>query len=352
MAYEQARRSDELMALLEKYSPRLSLALRSSWEQGQLSFVLERVSELLRQGRVTEATDLVLTGSDALFRSNVENALRAAFLAAAEWAWETDMPRTLPKVRVFRTLFDQFNEETINAMKKNELRLVQEVRKGTRDGLRALMEGALKEGVNPREIARSIRTDPGLGLTESQELMVQRYKAYLRTLHEKRSLKELGIGMKRSLSVDAHGKPIDGINRWRLRDMRFDRTLAAAQRNNRPLTEEQISKMATAYRRRFLQLRSETIARTEMIQAGAQGSRESWRQMQANGFFPEGVRRFWFTSLGDRVCPYCRPMPRINAEGRGLDEPFMDGQGLMVDNPPLHPGCRCVVFVRAHVRKT
>jgi hypothetical protein len=350
MAFEQARRADELLRLLEKYAPRLSLALREAWEQGRLSVALDRLEELLKAERVTEAVDLVLKGADPVFVSKSEDALRQVFLASAQWAWNKDKP-PMPQTRVLRTLFDQLNPKTIEAMRQNELRMVQQVRQETKAGLKKLMEGALTDGINPREIARRIREEPGFGLTESQEATVQRYKAYLRKVHEKRSLKELGIGMERSLSVDEFGRPIDGINRWRLRDMRYDQMLERAQRNNKPLTETQIEKMATAYRRRFIKLRSENIARTEMTAAGANGSREAWRQMVESGLYPDGIRRFWFTAAQDRVCPRCKPMPRLNKEGRGLDEPFMDGNGNPVDFAPLHPGCRCVIYPRPVKRR-
>lgn len=340
-----AKRADELMALLERYAPFLSRAMREAWEAGQLSFVLEEVERLLREGRVGEAVDLVLTGSDPFFRAKAENGLRAAFLAASEWAWTRDMPK-MPQTRVFRTMFDQLNPKTIDAMRMNELRMVQQVREETKSGLLALMEGALERGVNPRDVARKLRTEPGFGLTASQEQQVQRFAAYLRDVHNKRSLKELGLGLERSFNVNAQGKPVDGINRWRLRDLRYDQMLARAQRNNKPLTDDQIDRMVKAYRRQAIRLRSETIARTEMVKAGALGSREAWRQLQENGYFPKGVRRFWFTALGERVCPICKPMPRINGAGRGLDEPFMTVDGGFVDCPPVHPGCRCVVFVR------
>ena len=349
MAFEQARRADDLLKILEQYAPRLSKALRDAWTVGRLSVVLEELEKLLKTQRVAEAVDLVLQGADPVFATQAEENLRAIFLASAQWAWDRDRP-AIPKTRVFRTMFDQLNPKTIQAMQQNELRMVQEIRQETKEGLKTLLEGALKEGINPREIARRVREEPGFGLTQSQEETVQRYKAYLRTIHTKRSLRELGIGMERSLSVDEHGKPKDGINRWRLRDMRYDQMLERAQRNNKPLTEAQIEKMATAYRRRFIKLRSENIARTEMIEAGSKGSRESWRQMVEQGLYPDGVLRYWFTAVGDRVCPKCKPMPRLNKEGRGLDEPFIDGKGDPVDVPPLHPGCRCVVFIRPRKR--
>lgn len=83
-----------------------------------------------------------------------------------------------------------------------------------------------------------------------------------------------------------------------------------------------------------------------MIEAGAKGSREAWRQMVRQNVYPNGVDRFWYTAKGERTCPKCSAMPGLNKNGRGLDEPFMNEEGNPVDGPPLHPGCRCVVFVK------
>ena len=54
-----AKRADELMALLERYAPFLSRAMREAWEAEELSFVLEEVERLLREGRLGEAVGLV-----------------------------------------------------------------------------------------------------------------------------------------------------------------------------------------------------------------------------------------------------------------------------------------------------
>ena len=344
-SFAQASRADELYAILEKYAPVISAGMRKAWEQGKLKVKLSELERLIKENRIDEAVALVMDGANPLFQEQAEESLRTTFIAAAEWAWKKDIPKA--SISVFRSVFDKLNPKTIDAMRANELRMINSVGIDTRDGLKQVLLNQLKDGMGPRQAARFIRDEPGFGLTASQEATVQRYKEFLSTVHEKRTLASLGIGMKRSLAVDAQGKPIDGIDKWRLRDMRFDRTLSRAQRESKALTKEQIDAQVTAYRRQFIKLRSETIARTESISAGASGSREAWRQMVASGVYPNGIRRYWFTALaGDRVCPYCKAIEHMNKDGRGLDEPFMTEAGDAVDNPPAHPACRCVVFIK------
>lgn len=345
MAFDDAKRADELLALLEKYAPRLSPVFWEAWIDGALQVKLSELIALIRAGLIDDAIELLTQGVQASVKLQVEQQLRPVFFSAASWAWERDRPVRGP-TKALRVAFDQLNPITLAAVKRNELRLVQEVTQSTREGVRSYLVDAVNRGVNPRTIARELRSGVGLGLTASQEATVQRYRAFLQTVHEKQSLKALGIGLKRQLGYDRKGRPIDGIEQWRLRDMRFDRLLAQANKTKKPLTKAQIEEQVNRYRERMIKLRSETIARTEMIKSGAIGSKEAWRQMVETGIYPDGVRRFWFTAKGERTCPVCSAIQAMNKEGRGLDEPFMGPDGEMIDDPPAHPSCRCTVFVR------
>lgn len=342
---EDAIRADDLFKVIEQFAPRLQGAIAQAWRDGTLHVQLKRLTELLAAGLIDEALDLIVMGADAVFAEQVRDTMREPFLAAGAHVWVRD----IPKIRGVQVLFDVANENTLNAARANTLRMVQEVTRESRDGLKGYIEDALARGVGAKTLARSIRDDGTFGLTSSQERTVQNYRRFLSTVHEKRSVKAMGLGLKRSLEVDLQGKPTDGIFEWRLRDLRFDRTIARALRENQPLTKEQIDGQLMAYRRGMLRFRSETIARHEMVTALNKGSKASWNQMLERGVYKEGeIARYWFvTPAGtSRVCPKCRPMPRLNAGGRGINEPFIDGQGNPVDDAPLHVTCRCVVFIK------
>lgn len=88
-------------------------------------------------------------------------------------------------------------------------------------------------------------------------------------------------------------------------------------------------------------VQSERITRTEVLKAANQGAVDAWEQ--------SGVveAKQWLTAEDDRVDPACAA---LNGKIIGLDKNFFDkGSEFMgikldyadVDEPPLHPNCRC-----------
>ena len=85
--------------------------------------------------------------------------------------------------------------------------------------------------------------------------------------------------------------------------------------------------------------RAETIARTEIIRAHAEGQLDA---MERLGVDEVGVMAEWSTAGDDRVCDLCWPL-----EGKVL--PIGEAHSLI----PLHPNCRCtwIPSVSASVKK-
>lgn len=95
--------------------------------------------------------------------------------------------------------------------------------------------------------------------------------------------------------------------------------------------------------------RAERIARTEILKAGNEAQVEAYKQ--------SGVvmGKEWFTALDEGVCQWCQPM---HGRVKSLDGNFfIQGEsftgtkgGILrldfetVDEPPLHPQCRCVML--------
>jgi len=96
--------------------------------------------------------------------------------------------------------------------------------------------------------------------------------------------------------------------------------------------------------RRALQLRVESIARTESISASMLGQEILWREAAQQGLLDtERFRRLWIVTPDDRLCrTICAPIPSRNSEGRRLDEPFDTPIG-QIQRPPAHPMCRCAL---------
>ena len=102
-----------------------------------------------------------------------------------------------------------------------------------------------------------------------------------------------------------------------------------------------IQEMEATYAERLINLRAETIARTESLAASTRGAQESWKQAISDGSLPREVKQFWIVTPDDRLCPICIAIPDMNPDGVGVGEDFDTPEGP-VDAPPApHPNCRC-----------
>jgi len=219
--------------------------------------------------------------------------------------------------------FDPTNPRAAGLMRNSTLQFVQALREQQRETLRVAMTGALERGLGPVAAARVFRDS--IGLTTGQYAAVNNYRRLLEN------------GSAEALARD-------------LRDRRFDRTVSAAITNQTPLSSAQIDRMVERYRDRALMMRSETIARTEMLRTVNEARDESVRQVVEQVGLPKSrVVRIWRSTPDARTRDHHASM---DLQERGMDEPFEDGLGNLL----MYPGdmtapaetvinCRCVVAV-------
>ena len=131
------------------------------------------------------------------------------------------------------------------------------------------------------------------------------------------------------------------------RDARFDSVVRAALADARPVAPRDIERITQRYTDRLLQLRGETIARTETMQALNTGTQDALRQIkEQEGLRDSQIRRVWRTASDERVRDSHADM---NGESVGLEERFSNG--LMYPADPGGPAeevinCRCVYETR------
>jgi hypothetical protein len=216
--------------------------------------------------------------------------------------------------------FDMINPRTVQAVRTYGFNLIQQVSNDTRDGIRAVVSNALEFGGHPYDQAREIRNL--IGLTDSQANAVTSF----------RDLLESGDR--------------DALTRA-LRDRRFDSTLddALGTAAENTLEPEQIDRMVTAYASRSLNMRAETIARTETLRAANMGAQQAWVQASENGLLVQAdIMQGWGVADDDRLCIYCQNIPELNPGGVAIGDVFQTDLGP-VDMPPLHPNCRCFLYL-------
>lgn len=141
--------------------------------------------------------------------------------------------------------FDSINPSVRLHMASYTLDRIVQMTTAQRETIRdAIMKQSVLQGINPNEVARTIKE--AIGLTSYQVTVVDSFRLGLRQLDPR-------------------------VLERRLRDRRYDRTLSNAIETNTPLTDDQINAMVDAYHRRFVALRARTIARTEALRATSFG---------------------------------------------------------------------------------
>ena len=89
------------------------------------------------------------------------------------------------------------------------------------------------------------------------------------------------------------------------------------------------------------QERARNIARTETINAHAQGTLAAWRNAADHGLIRPGAQKEWIAATAsDRTCPICRKM---DGQRVALSAPFTLPDGTPVEAPTAHPSCRCAL---------
>jgi SPP1 gp7 family putative phage head morphogenesis protein len=180
--------------------------------------------------------------------------------------------------------FDGTNPAAQAAANRFAAQMVAGVSEETRAALKALIVRSIREGIPPYDAARMIRSMIGLNAKQAQAAV-----AYRQAL------------------IDA-GQ-----------------------------TLEKADALVERYAERKLRQRAETIARTEIMGALNEGSRQAYKQAQDEGLLGDDAKKEWIVTPDEALCPICRPLDGVQVR---LDEDFQTSVGPL-PGPPAHPNCRC-----------
>ena len=239
--------------------------------------------------------------------------------------------------------FDVRNARAEEWLREHSSTLVTRITDDARAVVRTTLERGMIDGRNPRNVALDIvgRVDPTtkqrtggvVGLTPNQEAWVA---------SAKRKLEQLD---KAYLQME-------------LRDKRFDKIVERAIAEGRPLPKETVEKLIAAYKKKALQYRGESIARTEAIHSLNRSEWEAHMQAVDMGALRrQDVSRHWDSAGDSRVRWSHKSMDaKYREKGVGIDEPFVSPSGARL----MFPGdtslgasadevimCRCRVKLKA-----
>lgn len=298
--------------LTRRFIPSIRSAFIAAMRDIQDSAVIKEVIDAIRMGDV----DL------AVRRTGISPAAMRPITAEIERAFETggvtvidSLPKRLSNSDgrvVIR--FDVRDSRAERLLRDHSSALVTRITDDTRQAARNFLQAGMQRGDNPRTMALDLigRIDPTtgkrvgglIGLTPGQERWSARTEQMLRTLDKRYFTRTL-------------------------RDKRFDRTVMAAIRDDKPLSDDVISKLMTRYRDNVLRYRGEVIARTETIQMLNAAEHEAIKQSVDSGAVrASDVQRIWDATGDDRTR---HSHMEMDGQTVGLDEPFTfpDGSQAM-----------------------
>ena len=293
-------------------------ALLNAWtaSASRGGILSERVEAALRAERWEDALDIAARAGAI----RISDQYAAVYTASGQ-----HMAEGLSDVLDFTVDFDRVNDRAVSHMQQERLRLIREFAAEQRMATRAALEDGIRQGVNPRAQARRFRESIGLTRRQVQS-----------TINFRRYLDQASLGDTTALHRE-------------LRDRRFDRTVQRAIRTGEPLSPEQINRMQTRYRERYLRYRSEVIARTESMRAVNTGQDEAIQQAIEDPEVPVGredMRKTWIATRDDRVRD---SHAALNGVTLKMDELFEGRFGML--RYPHDPGapaaetimCRCAL---------
>lgn len=325
-----------LDALMEGLEPVLRDAFLASFNDIRSNVVLQKVVDALERKDINGA--IAAMNIDRAAFAPLERAIEQAF-AAGGTVTVAGMPalRDRKGAAVFFR-FDVRNPRAERQIKAQAANLVKQIIDDQRQALRRAIEEGYALGQGPRTIALDVvgrinratgkREGGVIGLTDKQTSYVTKARAQL-TAGDGPSLRAY-LGRER-------------------RDKRFDSTVMKAINSGEAIPADTVSKMVRQYESRLLQLRGETVARTETMQAVHASKHEAFSQgLAKTGYSEESVTRTWRSAGDGRVRHTHATMNGQTV--RGLETPFESPSGALLRYPGDTSygagaaeiiGCRC-----------
>jgi len=314
MALPAVDPASRLWALIGKADVRFQRALLNAVNAARDEYTLAALVRLLEDGNIQEALERVAA----------TGAIRLADEFAAVYTLAgRSTADTLSDALEVLVSFDQVNDRAVFVMQQERLRFIREFNASQRNATRTALVDGIERGLNPIDQARNFRAS--IGLTQRQQEAVINYRHLL------------SEGNSEALSRQ-------------LRDRRFDRTIARAIREDKPLTRKQIDTMVSRYNERYIKYRSEVIGRTEALRAVHSGNDEMYRQaIDASQVTVEQLERTWVTARDGRVRD---SHSALGGKKRRIDETWDTSNGsLRYPGDPDGPveetaQCRCALSTR------
>jgi hypothetical protein len=320
--------------LTDKFEPEIRAAFLAAIRDIADKAELGKIAERLERGDIAGALEAVHL--DAAAYHQLQESIRAAFNGGG-----LSTVGALPLLRdpAGGRFVIRWNGRNLRAerwLREHSSDLITRTLADQRTAIREALTAGMQAGRNPNSTALDIigrvnratgRREGGLvGLTSPQAGAVAKARSEL-------------------LSGDS-GALRSYLARTR-RDKRFDRVVAKAIADEAPVDAATVSKMIGRYSDSLLQLRGETIARTETMAALNQSGIEAMQQAVDAGAVDVGtITKVWHTAQDQKVRD-----SHAELEGEAVDIDGVFANGLAYPGDPSGPpeeiaNCRCWMETR------
>lgn len=296
------RRLQRRVAVLQ---PELARALLQAFEAIRDEITEQQLTDLLARPDVLEGLQALRLLDDALL-DRAFGPLRHALFRQASTSVER-FAKGIPGLGHAEVAFDVLNPRMVDAIRQLNTKVIEDLKDSVRDTVRQVVERGLIDGVNPRAMARELRSSVGLGT--SQATAVRNFRQAL-------------------LDRDAAK-----VKTYLLRDRRSDRRITRGDYD-----DADVDRWTDIYRRRRIAQNAETVARTAALDAQRAAQHMAWEgAIDAGVVGRSTLMKRWVGTLDTRERP-----THVAMEGEtvGFDEPFSNGQRLPGDT---EYNCRCIV---------
>ena len=276
-----------LLAVADREEPKLAATIRRTMKAMRAQFPVSEVAALIDSGRIYTLPSLIPWGDIFVMPTyKAEPALVGDDLQAQ---YLQVMIEAAKAGGIEGSSFTLTNPQAIAAARARAGTLIANEKKMTQDAVKRVIVKAVRGNYTGAEAAKMIANSIGLDPRSAQA--VANYTA---------QLSEVKAGNAGLSSLSRGGRAAGSPER---------------------------------YADRLLKLRSETIARTEIMSASNEGQLMGWRQAAADGLLNrQTTMRIFVVTEDDRLCEECEP---LDGETTTFDGSFSEGE------PPIHPACRC-----------
>ncbi len=297
-----------------------------TWENHMAREFLRMVGNIQSEFKLDELARLLEQGQ-------IEQAFQAAHAHVVQFADETAVIFTgtarstaaFLRDKDFAISYNATNQRAVNLMVQNRDLVIKGFTEQQIGATQAALAQGIERGLNPGEVARTIRKS--VGLTEYEVGVINNYERAVRT------------GSSRALQYE-------------LRDKRFDSTMQRAIDEGTFIPEAQVRKMVDRYRQRWINYRARTVARSQALPIVHQANDEMYAQAVEAGLFgADEVVGKWRNGTRPR-----NSHRAMSGQERQLGDPFISGAGNFLMYPgdfraPISDIANCVCVVSRRIKR-